>query len=197
MLSSSERVYAPPNRMTAHGRAAWGACTVAFDSDGVFVDGNIAYIDPERFGLPEAASIVISDEAFCMSDGRSGVESFTHGGVFPEEVLIPWLQFTRDRSPLKLSIRLTGLGRAGAAGKMRLEIINTSEVRIEIIQVQLSLPQITIDSTMTVAPLQRSAAEWSIAVWPQSQNCLKLKRQLFADFQRVNERFFVLSQNSA
>ena len=30
---------------------------------------------------------------------RAGVEKFAHGGIFPEEVVVPWLVFGRDVVP--------------------------------------------------------------------------------------------------
>ena len=167
LLSISRRSNPVPKGMEAHGRAAWGNVLVPFDSDGIYVDGTLAYIDAARFGLPVTAAIVLSEDAFLTSDGKTGLESFTHGGVFPEEVLIPWLQFTRDRAPVSITIRLTGHGVAGASGKMRLEVNNTSDVRVEVLQVHLSFSNIPLNTKIDVAPLTRSGAEWTLANWPQ------------------------------
>jgi hypothetical protein len=175
LLSSSRRIHNVPKDMQAHGRAAWGMSSAPFDSDGIHVEGDIAFIDPGRFGLPEAASIVISDDAFLTSDGRTGVESFAHGGVFPEEVLIPWIQLTRDRQPLRLTLNLTGSGMAGAAGKLRLKISNTSDVRVEILQVQLSFSDTPLNTNVSVAPFAGSTIEWTIADWPQKSDLQNLQ----------------------
>ena len=170
LLSASHRVHEVPPKMKAHGRAAWGPVSVPFDDDGIYIDGALAYIDAERFGLPETTAIILSDDAFLTSDGKTGTEWFPHGGVFPEEVLIPWVQFTRDRDPVSLSVRLTGHGVAGASGKMRLEATNTNDVRVEIVQVYLPSLNVRISTSLRVAPFKRTGIEWTLANWPQRKD---------------------------
>ncbi len=167
LLSVSTRSHDVPIGMKPHGRAAWGPVSLPFDSDGIYVDGELAFIDAARFGLPETAAMVLSEDAFFTADGKTGRESFTHGGVFPEEVLIPWLQFTRDRAPLKIIIRITGHGISGASGRMRLEVNNTSDVRIEVMQLHLSFSSVPLDIKMAVSPLTRLGSDWTVASWPQ------------------------------
>jgi len=166
LLSGSRRVYDIPRNMQGHGRAAWGQVAVPFNADGIFVDGDLAYIDAGRFGLPETVAIVLSDDAFRTSDGRSGMESFAHGGVFPEEVLIPWVTFTRDRVPVRVELRLSGTGQAGAAGKVRLDVTNTSEVRIEIVELRLPFVSSPIEAHVNVGALSRSSVQWTVINWP-------------------------------
>ena len=144
--------------MKAHGRAAWGPCSVPFDADGIYIDQDLAYIDAQRFGLPEPSAIMLSDDAFLMSDGRTGVETFPHGGVFPEEVLIPWIRFTRDRGPITISIRITGKGVAGASGKLTLEVTNASDVPIEIVQLNLLTLNLHIEMNLRLKPGGSAAA---------------------------------------
>jgi hypothetical protein len=170
LLSVSRRVHEIPPKMQAHGRAAWGPVSVPFDNHGIYVDGALAYIDAERFGLPETAAIILSDDAFLTSDGRTGAEWFPHGGVFPEEVLIPWVQFTRDRDPVSLSVRLTGRGVAGASGQMKLEATNASDVRVEIVQVNLTFMNVRISTSLSVAPLKRGSIDLTLTNWPQRKD---------------------------
>ena len=175
LLSVSRRAHEVPPKMKAHGRAAWGPASVPFDNDGIFVDGALAYVDAERFGLPEPAAIVLADTAFLTSDGRTGTESFPHGGVYPEEVLIPWIEFTRDRGPVSLSVRLTGHGVAGAAGQVRLEVTNASDVRIEIVQLYLYPLNVRIGTSVNVRPFKRAGIEWTLLNWPQRKDLASLE----------------------
>lgn len=50
---------------------------------------------------------------------------------------------------------------------MRLEVNNTSDVRVEVLQVHLSFSNIPLNTKIDVAPLTRSGAEWTLANWPQ------------------------------
>ena len=168
LLSESKRSQTVPHGMMPHGRAAWGLPgSYAFDSDGIFVDGAIAYLDPARFGIPDTAAVVLTEDAFRTADGKSGVESFTHGGVFPEEVLIPWLEFTRDRGPLEVSLKITGNGIAGATGRIQLEVKNTSQVRIEIVDVRLPFATAPLSCSLSARPLTRVVGDWTVNNWPQ------------------------------
>jgi hypothetical protein len=190
LLSASRRIHDVPQNMQGHGRAAWGQDTFPFNKDGIYVDGPIAYIDPARFGLPETAAIVLSDDAFRTSDGRSGLESFAHGGVFPEEVLIPWVRFTRDRSPLSLDIRIAGSGQAGALGKFTLDVSNTSEVRIEIVQIQLSFVDSPLDTHVSVGPLARVSTQWTVSNWPRQADLPNVKATVVCSLPTGEREFF-------
>jgi hypothetical protein len=175
LLSNSRRVQAVPSNMKAHGRAAWGQCSVPFDADGIYIDQDVAYIDAQRFGLPEPSAIMLSDDAFLMSDGRSGLETFPHGGVFPEEVLIPWIRFTRDRGPLTISISITGKGVAGASGRLAMEVTNASDVPIEIVQLNLLTLNLQIEMNLKLKPFKKISEEWSVSTWPQKKALPNLK----------------------
>lgn len=175
LLSNSQRVRGVPANMKAHGRAAWGRLSLPFDVDGIYVDQDVAYIDAQRFGLPEPSAIMLSDDAFLMSDGRSGLETFPHGGVFPEEVLIPWIRFTRDRGPIAISIHITGKGVSGASGKLNLEVTNTSDVAIEVVRLSLVTMNLHIDMSTKLRPFKKSTEEWSISSWPRKNDLPTLK----------------------
>ena len=166
MLGQARRSIPVPHGMTSHGRAAWGVSSHDYDIDGVFVDGEVAFLEPGRFGIPDDAAVVLSDAAFVTNDGRSGAEPFPHGGVLPEEVLIPWLQFTRDRGPIKLTIRITGSGRAGANGRIKIEIDNASTVQVQLVEISLSNMEEPLLPNWSLNPMQRANREWSVAAWP-------------------------------
>jgi hypothetical protein len=148
---------------------------VPFDTDGIYIQEDLAYIEAQRFGLPEPSAIILSDDAFLTSDGRTGTETFPHGGVFPEEVLIPWIRFTRDRGPITLSINITGKGVAGASGKLLLDVTNASDVPIEIVQLNILTVNIHIDMNLRLKPFKRASAEWSLSTWPEKKDLPDLK----------------------
>jgi hypothetical protein len=166
MLGRAQRVIPVPNGMEAHGRAAWGRCSQTYDLDGVSADGEIAFLEPGRFGIPDSAAVILSNGAFLTNDGKTGSEPFPHGGVFPEEVLIPWMQFTRDRGPVELKIRITGAGRAGDSGKIRIEVDNASAVRVELLEVRFSHVNELLTPNWIINPMQQASREWSVAKWP-------------------------------
>ncbi len=167
LLSKSQRVHAAPPSMKPHGRAAWGSSSVPFDKNGLYIEGALAYIDADRFGISNSAAVVLSDEAFLTSDGKTGSECFAHGGVFPEEVLIPWIELTRDRGPLSLATRLSGRGVAGASGHLELVVTNPTDVRIQVVQLRLSCPNTRIDMALMVGPLKQARFEQALTNWPQ------------------------------
>jgi hypothetical protein len=86
--------------------------------------------------------------------------------VFPEEVLIPWVQFTRDRGPLHLTFVLTGSGVAGANGRIHLKVANASDVQAEVIQVAISAMNLRLPTTLRVDSFRESDVEFAVKNWP-------------------------------
>jgi hypothetical protein len=169
MLGQALRAIPVPHGMTAHGRAAWGNSPREYDVDGISVDGEVAFLEPGRFGIPDSTAVILSDAAFMTNDGKAGTEPFPHGGVFPEEVFIPWMQFTRDRGPVNLDIRIKGSGRAGALGKINIEVDNASTVRVQLVEIGFSHVEDRLIPNWTVNPMQRTSREWSVASWPEKK----------------------------
>ncbi len=139
LLGSSERAHHIPSGMKAEGRAAWGEVDRKFPEEGIIVEGDLAYLDAGAFGLPQHCAVVLSDDAFRTSSGQGGITSFAHGGLYPEEVFIPWLEFTRDRSLPNLEVSLAGSGVAGAGGEMMLSIRNLGRVAVKVMNLETSL----------------------------------------------------------
>ncbi len=171
LLTNATRCQPPPIGMTAHGRAAWGPASIRFGSDGFIVDGDIVYLHPERFGVPEVCAILLSDAAYLTSDGRGGEESYPHGGIYPEEVLIPWIQLSRDRGPLVLAARLTGHGIAGSQGTLHLEIANGSEVRLHVQELKLGRIGQRVPLDLEVAALSAEITPIDVSGWPTPAEC--------------------------
>jgi hypothetical protein len=171
LLSNAIRRQPVPEGMKAHGRAAWGQASMCFGAEGFVIEGHIAYLHPERFGVPETCAILLSDEAFLASDGRSGVEPYPHGGLYPEEVLIPWIELTRDREALSLAASLAGRARAGTSGTLRLEISNASDVRITALELAVRRIGKSFSLDIEVPPMGSATARLTASSWPSAAEC--------------------------
>ena len=129
----SKRKHPTPAGMKSHGRAAIGESGKDFPSSGYLIEGDIVYLSQYRYGLPYDAAFILNDEAFTMSDGRGGMDEFSHGGAFPEEVFVPWLEFVTSIEEASLEYKVDGRGQAGRKGYINLELTNPSN---EIFQVE-------------------------------------------------------------
>lgn len=144
LLGTSLRCVPVPMGMQAHGRAAWGCVRQDFPASGYILDGNMVYLYGERFGLSEDVVIILDESSFLTSDGKQGAERYPHGGLFPEEVLVPWIELERDVVPTQdvgtdIRVRITGKGRAGQRGVLDIEIANAHEIPLVLSSVHLSL----------------------------------------------------------
>jgi len=130
--------------MQAHGRAAWGRTQLEYPPSGYVLDGNLAYLFGQRFGLVEDVAIVLDESAFLTNDGKQGSERYAHGGLFPEEVLVPWIELERDVAPvqggsLRVQVLITGKGRAGQPGILDIQVINNYETVLVLSSLYLSI----------------------------------------------------------
>lgn len=141
LLGSGERRHPVPEGMTSHGRAAWGEAAVSFGPSGIAYneEADVAYLSRHRFNLSVDCAVALDSDAFLTNDGKRGTEQFPHGGVYPEEVLIPWIELARDAAPLTLRCRLSGNGQADRRAEVRLTIENTSSLELQLQSVRLIL----------------------------------------------------------
>lgn len=122
----SKRKHPTPTGMESHGRAAIGKSGKDFPSSGYLIEGNIVYLSQYRYGLPYDAAFILNDEAFTMSGGKGGMDEFSHGGAFPEEVFVPWLEFETTVEEPSLEYKVDGRGQAGRKGYINFELTNPS-----------------------------------------------------------------------
>lgn len=139
LLARSTRRKSVPTGMMGHGRAAWGVSGRQFEQTGFSVEENIVYLHGERFGLPNDAAICLNDDSFYTNDGKTGVEFYPHGGVYPEEVIIPWLVFARDVEKPKVLVVISGRGEARKRNYLSVRANNMSEIEVTLIEIQLHL----------------------------------------------------------
>lgn len=138
LSSHGERRHAPPLAgMEAHGRAAWGAAGRNFDASGFVVEGDLAYLSAARFGLPADAAVLLDENAFMTVNEHAGAAPFAHGGLFPEEVILPWLTLARVRPTLSVSGRVTGRARANGPGTLLVEGVNPSDTPLTLVSLTL------------------------------------------------------------
>ncbi len=178
LWGSSERNHSLPPGMKGRGRAAWGALKMDFPASGYVIEDKIVYLHAGRFGLHEPCAVPLSDESFLTADGKSGTDLFAHGGLYPEEVLIPWLEFTRDRSLLEIEGGLKGRGVAGSQGELRLSVNNPSALPIRLTRLEMSRNDTYFDLTETVDSMSSSELDLIWLSWPSKQELENLQVKL-------------------
>lgn len=179
LLGVSKRCVDVPPGMQAHGRAAWGPSGQSFPGAGFIIDENVAFLYGERFGLAEDVAIVLDESAFRTNDGKQGQERFAHGGLFPEEVIIPWIVLIRDfvaeqavEIPL-LRLEASGKGVARQKGTLTIRIHNANEIPLMLSQVTI---QYGPESEPVICPLNvelPALTRWEktleLDLWPTSE----------------------------
>lgn len=168
-LGMSERKISVPSGMQAHGRAAWGRVQIDFDKTGYKIDGDLVYLSKERFGLKDDdAAVILTDQAF--EHEKYDQEFSTHGGLFPEEVIIPWMVFERNVTRPDLEFKLSGEGQANLPGKALISIVNPSSINLTLARIEIITGGdiIPIEIHETVSSLRKTNLEFEIPSWPSS-----------------------------
>jgi hypothetical protein len=183
LLGVSPRVIPVPDGLTGHGRAAWGTVSREFPSQGYWVENDLVYLDAERFGLPNDVCMPLGEETFLRNDGRKGKEIFSHGGIFPEEVIVPWIVLARDVKRPEIDIKITGRARAGKTGTLQIFYTNLGDVEIALHALELHTgADAPRKLKLDVQVLPRSSETYlvELPVWPGSANAAKLKAIIMA-----------------
>ena len=169
LLGRSPRTLLVPAHMQSHGRAAWGNATVSFPSSGYVLEEEIAYLHRDAFALPTDAAVVVSERAFLTADGHTGMEVRPHGGISPEEVMIPWFVALRDFSTPELEVQLAGHGRAEASGRLEIAITNSGGVAVTCTGVVLNFEHrrsLALDLQLACSPNEHTTSAVEILDWP-------------------------------
>lgn len=170
-LGVSKRNVDVPENMQAHGRAAWGKTDITFDKTGYQIKDDLVYLSKDRFGLQsDDAAVILTDSAF-INDAYSQ-EINTHGGLFPEEVVIPWMVFERNVEKPELDVTISGEGRANQPGKATITVLNPSIVDISLIKLELDFGgenNFVFDLSLDVAGLDQGKSDLNIMFWPSSE----------------------------
>ncbi len=181
LLASSQRSIPIPAGMETHGRAASGPASEVkreFPAAGYTIEDNVVYLHGESYGLTEDAAVILDEAAFRMNDGKQGQEWYTHGGLFPEEVIVPWIVLVRDAMPKEqripmVEVRITGKNRAGQAGTLHVEIINSDEIPIVLNSVEIEFgvkrSSETLQCGWEILALTKQNKTLELRFWPSKE----------------------------
>jgi hypothetical protein len=143
-LGSSPRSVAIPAGFESHGRAAYAVnqnpAVVPLPAD--LARPELAWLEPEAFGLPCWAATVRGNVAFRTNNtDAGGLLHFPHGGLWPEEVVVPWLVAERIATAPALTARLSGHGLARGRGELTLTLTNPSAQVYTLVSLALTSPE--------------------------------------------------------
>lgn len=186
LIAFSKRKQPIPQGMVSHGRASWGQSNKEFGHDGYCVEGDIVFWGGERYGLLLDVAVPLNDETFLTSDGKSGQEAFSHGGLYPEEVIIPWVAYVRDFIKPKVEVKVTGRASAGKAGALIITGTNLSDVNITIASIDFDfggLHETRENLEYRISQLSTEEFTLDIQKWPtnaelRKSHCICQIRQL-------------------
>lgn len=176
LLADSERTRPAPAGMEVHGRTAWGATNKQLDS-GFLIDDGIAYLHRDSFGLPADTAVILDESAFLTSDGKGGTEHFPHGGLYPEEVIIPWLVYERDVVRPEIEITISGSGQATKPGELELHVTNLTDIDVILTRLVLSMPSKAVDIRLDwqIGPISSQRQNCPLERWPTSADIRDMK----------------------
>lgn len=172
LLGRSERAHEVPEGMQAKGRAAWGAGAVTFGAEGYFWDErtHLLHLHAERFGLVSHTVVPTDGDMFRDAEGRTGKERFAHGGIYPEEVIVPWLTILKELALPQLKISLSGNGQANASGVLQLKVQNLEEgssVAVEALVLRSAEAEWKrLPVAGNIDPLSEWGEEFVVEPWP-------------------------------
>jgi hypothetical protein len=150
--------------MQAHGRAAWGNFLREFPESGFIVNEKDGWVElyGERFGVEHNLRLAWGEESFATTNGT---EAYPHGGLFPEEVIVPWFLFQRDAQLPALEITLTGTGEADMNGNVSVTIFNGSPLELECLRITFSHGA-EISGNWKIPPLNQHQFTALLNPWP-------------------------------
>lgn len=167
LLRASQRTVTPPGGLTPEGRAAYGDWA-DIPAEGYRLEENFALLGRSRFGLAEDAAALFSDETFVDASGRGGSVVCPHGGLSPEEVLLPWAVYVRDLAFRLPTLTAAGQGRAEEPGTLTLTLTNPNSVPLVVERLGGSLGARISWEPWTVPPQSRQSRDLALPVWPRS-----------------------------
>lgn len=172
-LGKSERGIAVPAGMQSHQRVAIGPSGGAAGGSGYAMreDEGTVLVDGRRFGISDAddALVVLSSRAFCANDGRAGVEHFPHGGLAPEESMIPWVEIVRDVEPPNIECKASGACREGRSGQIKVHCVNAGQVDVTLEAFELKFrdkPKVEIRANVALARMSEQTVTGTLDDWP-------------------------------
>lgn len=178
LLSPARRSVTPPAGFRPEGRAAFGEWH-DIPAAGFEVQEDYARLGRTRFGLNEDAAVMWGGEMFTMVNGATGSEVCPHGGITPEEVLIPWAVYARDLAFRLPTFEVVGQGVAEEAGSLRLRAVNPSAVPLTVSAATGTLAdRLTLPLPWTLPANAVTELELALSSWPKASELAALQLQL-------------------
>ncbi len=181
--ATSARCHPVPAGCKAHGRAALvtdssAAPALAFTGQDYIWESDAAgervWLHPQRFGLNAPAVLCADENAFEIGSGARE-EHFSHGGLWPEEVIVPWLVLARDSGTPHVEITFSGRAKAGAVGTLKLEARNGSEMNLIVQEARVRFgtrveDERVVGISQSLPALSALAHPMVLERWPDSQS---------------------------
>ena len=165
LLAKATRILNVPNEMQSQGRASLGMSGRQFDERGFLIENDVVYLHAARFGLSTDAAIAFKGDTFRTNDGKTGSEWYPHGGLYPEEVIVPWIELVRDASMPAVTATLSGSGQAGQSGQFTLQLRNPGDISVTAVALSLSINgqtfKLPINQAITPYSEQTFMLSWS------------------------------------
>lgn len=182
LLSIVQKTIDVPEGMESHGRAAWGISQNQFNEKSYFIEDEIAYLKGESFSMLYDVALPLDEGAFKNNANHEGSELFPHGGIFPEEVILPWIELTRDLVQPEATIRLNGTGQARRDGTFNISVLNKSDITLTIEKIVLTNRlgfTITLDSGRSIPPRSTGEIDVPYTPWPSAGNLESMRATSF------------------
>lgn len=146
-----------PKELEPHGRMALGKTD----------DPRFVVLESDRYNLPHDISIVRNSEtlnSFRYTNDKQNLGS--HGGLFPEEVVIGFSVLRRLVKRLPVFVSCRGEGKPKQAGSLEITIDNPNSVPLT--NLHLSINQLaSFDITETISANKKKAFELNISECPE------------------------------
>jgi len=172
MLGESKYILPISEGFDSHGRVAKGETNLNYPSSGVVIKNDIAYLSKERFGTKHDLIIPLGEDAFLVNGKSKKMELYSHGGLFPEEVIVPWYVFMKPEVRPNVSIVLSGKGQSQKKATASIVITNSSNIVITLEKIIIdcqSIERIEKDYSLEISPLSKCEIQFDFSSWP-SQN---------------------------
>lgn len=177
LLGRSSRTQMVPAEMNAEGRAATGVADRDFPEAGFLVEGDVVFLNGERFRMAEDAAIMLTNNSFLTRDGKHDTDAFPHGGLYPEEVLVPWLVLARDLTFVPLTASLSGSGEANRTAELMLSVMNPNSATMRLEALTLDFLSSSAKVTESVAPMREAVIPVPVTL-PSTQAAEAARGQL-------------------
>lgn len=178
LLSETLKTVNVPSNMESHGRAAWGKSPVPFEDGPYCVQDDVAYLMGESYGMLSDIALPMDESAFKDNSDRTGSELFPHGGIYPEEVILPWIVLARDLAQPDAIITITGNGRARREGNFKVVVNNKSDIELALVEIRVSLRMgtvIPLKFDFHIPPRSQERKEIPYEGWPSPGDLQNVK----------------------